>query len=249
MTSTELYQHITLSLEAKSPLSVLRCGDGESFVLNGKNDPGHLKYVIERQLGYLPSVKVMMEIRDRLIEAYTNCDIIGIPVNNRFLSDPDSSWSKVQPILEKYVDTSEKIYSDIDFHSHFLDKGYFKELFRSVDKLFYVSCRDVGARLQNKYRLTVSGFHIAPEMKFDTGYKGKSHLDQIDEVRKWVSEQNVEGSLCLFGAGVTGKIYGNWFRDAGGIAVDIGSVFDSWGGLKTRGQGRGAGVIDNTFKL
>jgi hypothetical protein len=230
-------------------VSILRCGDGESFVLNGKNDPDKLKYVIQRQLGYLPPITEMMEIRDRLIEAYTNCDIIGIPVNNRFLSDLNSSWAKVKPILEKYVDTSEKIYSDIDFHSHFLDKGLFKELFWKIKKLYYVSCRNIGAQLKNKYRIDVRGFHISPEMKFSTEHYTKTQLDQVSEVKQWISEQDIEGSLCLFGAGVIGKIYGNWFRDAGGVAVDIGSVFDSWGGLKTRGQGRGAGVIDNTFKL
>lgn len=247
MNSDELFQHIINCLDTKEPQSILRCGDGESFVLNGKNDPDNLKYVINRQLGFLPSVTVMMEIRDRLIEAFENCDIIGIPVKNRFLEDPNSSWSKVKPILEKYVPN--KTYSDIDFHSHFLDRGYFKELFKKIDKLFYISCRDISKQLENRYRLKVNAFHIAPEMKFSVDYKGKSHLEQIPEVKKWISEQDCEGELCLFGAGVIGKIYGNWFRDQGGIAVDVGSVMDSWGGFKTRGVGRGAGVIDNTFKL
>lgn len=249
MTSSELYQHIINCLDTKTSQSILRCGDGEQMVLNGKNRPEGIRYVLERQLGYVPEVKIMMEIRDRLIESYTNCDIIGIPVNNRFLEDPNSTWSKVQPTLEKYVDTSEKIYSDIDFHSHFLDKGWFKELFKKVSKIYYISCRDIKARLENKYRVEVNAFHIAPEMKFDTGYKGKSHLDQIEEVRDWINHQEINGDLCLFGAGVIGKIYGNWFRDAGGIAIDAGSCFDSWAGLKTRGEGRGAGVIDNEFKL
>lgn len=247
MNSDELYQHITLCLDTKEPVSLLRAGDGESFVLKGYDDNEHFEYVINRQLGRIPTAGNMIAIRHRLIQAFENCDIIGIPVNNRFLSDPNSSWSQVKPILETYV--KNKTYSDIDFHSHFLERGYFKELFKKVTKVFYVSCRDISLQLTNRYRLKVSAFHIAPEMKFDIGYKGKTHLEQFNEVKQWISEQDVEGSLCLFGAGVIGKIYGNWFRDRGGIALDAGSCFDSWYGLKTRGQGRGAGVIDNTFKL
>ena len=39
------------------------------------------------------------------------------------------------------------------------------------------------------------------------------------------------GALFLVGAGAFGKIYCHWIRDRGGIAVDIGSLFDSWAGV------------------
>ena len=57
------------------------------------------------------------------------------------------------------------------------------------------------------------------------------------------------GVLCLVGAGIPGKCYNNWFRDQGGVSLDIGSVFDFWYGRRTRGKGRGLDAIDNTYKL
>lgn len=251
MTSDQLFSHITQCLDNKTPVSICRYGDGESFVLNGYHNEENFRYVLERQLGVLPDPLTCKGIRTRLIEAYTNCDIIGIPVNNRYMKDSNSSWAKARGILERDVDLTGKILSDIDFHSHFLDRGYFDDLFNSVSKVFYVSCRNIQSSLLAKYDnlKTVQGFHIAPEMKFTGKYTGTPHLKDIDNVKRWIESTNVKGQLCLFGAGVVGKIYGNWFRDAGGIAIDCGSVFDSWQGLKTRGQGRGVDVIDKTFKL
>lgn len=251
MTSDELFKHIESCLNTGKSVSVLRYGDGESFILNAYNDAHMMQYVLERQLGYIPDGVTCRDIRNRLIEAYKNCDIIGIPVNNRYMRDPESSWAKAKGILERNVPIKKQIYTDIDFHSQFLERGYFDQLLKSVDRIFYISCRNIHLSLLEKYPnlKTAHGYHIAPEMKFSSEYTGIPHLKDIENVRNWIGSMNVKGSLCLFGAGVIGKIYGNWFRDAGGIAIDIGSVMDSWSGLKTRGEGRGVDVIDNTFRL
>ena len=50
-------------------------------------------------------------------------------------------------------------------------------------------------------------------------------------------------------AGVIGKIYTNWMRDRGGVAIDIGAAVDLWAGRATRGEKRGLNAIDETYKL
>ena len=40
-----------------------------------------------------------------------------------------------------------------------------------------------------------------------------------------------KGAVFLVGAGPFGKIYCHWIKQRGGIAIDIGSIFDSWAGI------------------
>lgn len=249
MNSEELYKHLLIQLHNKKPVSIIRCGDGEGIILSGHQSDSN--YVLQRQLGSVPSKTDSDGIRSRLIEAYQGADIIGIPVKNRFLKIPESYWARVRGLLEENVSLEGKILTDIDFHAHFLERGYFDKLFKTAQKVFYVSCRNIQDSLFIKYDnlQSVQGYHIAPEMKFTGMYSGTPHLKDIENVKRWIASQNVRGHLCLFGAGVVGKIYGNWFRDSGGIALDIGSVFDSFAGLRTRGVGRGIDVEDKTFKL
>ena len=40
--------------------------------------------------------------------------------------------------------------------------------------------------------------------------------------------------IFLVGAGVLGKIYCQWVKEQGGIAIDLGAMFDAWSGGKSR---------------
>lgn len=43
-----------------------------------------------------------------------------------------------------------------------------------------------------------------------------------------------EGSLVLVGAGIPGKVYCQWLKEMGCVAIDVGSVFDAWIGKASR---------------
>lgn len=250
MTPTELFHTIQYRLADKTPTSVVRIGDGEAVVLNGFNDQPKLEWVMKRQLGYMPEPEQIKEIKQNLITAYQDADFIGVPQNKR--EGLNDYWYKCLDILEKNIGSlNDKKLTSVDFHNDWLTAGYFDRLFQSVDKLMIISCRNLSSAFFRKYPLLVNHqFHIAPEMKFTPDYKGPLHYPgQFNFVQKWMDSVPIEGSLCLVGAGVAGKIYCKWFKDRGGIALDIGNVFDAWAGLVTRGKDRGVGVIDNTYKL
>lgn len=254
LTMDAVFDKMIACLNAKEPLSIVRYGDGEAMVLNAFNDSGSLEFILKKLLGYVPPFGDIVSIRANLIQAYREADIIGVPVSNRHMNDPKSYWYKANSILadavgECYLDKKE--ITNIDVHSHFLDKGYYDQLLTGIDTLCYISCRQLDEAFKRHYKIrNVHSFIIAPEMYYTSGYQGLPHFpDQYNEIQKWVATIPVKGNLCLVGAGVVGKIYNNWFRDHGGISMDIGSCFDSWAGKRTRGQGRGMDVIDETFKL
>ncbi len=238
----------------RSPQSIIRYGDGEAIVLNAWKDVERLKSVLKRQLGVVPPVEDIERIHDNLATAYKEADIIGIPVENRFMEDPNSYWYKAFGILNENVGIDvlqKKLFTSIDFHIHWLQNDSFDQILTGRKHVCYISCRNVEQELKKRFDIdNVWAYHIAPEMKFTSGYKGSKHFpDQFNEIRRWVTKVPVEGSVCLVGAGYVGKIYCNWFRDLGGIAIDVGSVFDSWAGKVTRGQGRGLDAVDNTYKI
>jgi hypothetical protein len=254
LTMDEVFDRIITYLNAKQPLSVVRYGDGEAMVLKGFNDKENLHFILKKLLGYVPSVSHIMAIRHNLIQAYREADIIGIPVTNRHMSDPNSYWHKSGAILESSVGKEylEKLeITNIDVHSHFLNQRYYDQLLNGIETLCYISCRQLDDAFKRRYNIKkVYSFIIAPEMYYTPGYDGLQHFpDQYNEIKEWVETIPVKGNLCLVGAGVVGKIYNNWFRDQGGVSMDIGSIFDSWAGKLTRGPGRGADVIDETYKL
>lgn len=248
-------EEVLKKIQEGNPLSLVRYGDGESIVLNGWKDVESLKAVFKRQFGYTPQIDQAEEIRENLISAYQNADILGVPLGKK-IKDVDSYWFKSVDILHEEAGINlfktKKELTSIDIHSDFLDKGYYDLILNNVETLNYISCRDLDERFKEKFNIkTVNSFFIPPEVKFTTNKTGEKHYpERFNKVERWMDKAiNCEGVICLVGAGIAGKIYCNWFRDRGGIAIDIGSVFDSWYGRDTRGPSRGHNSIDNTYKL
>lgn len=241
-TPAELFEFIK---NRKEPIEVVRMGDGEARILDRDYD-----MVLKRQLGYLPESKECEQIRENLIIAYANADIIGMPQNKRAgLSD---YWYRCEEILYKACPNAEsKDKTNIDFAYDWLNNNLYGELLTGRDTLNYVSSRDLSDRFSRYYGVKdVKGVHISPEAKFSILDSAEKHFpDQLNEIGEWISHDDFTGQLCLVGAGVVGKIYTTWFKEKGGIALDIGGVFDLWAGLATRGKNRGVGAIDNTYKL
>ncbi len=53
-----------------------------------------------------------------------------------------------------------------------------------------------------------------------------------------------KGTLVLVGAGIPGKAYCQWIKEAGCVAIDVGSVFDAWVGKASRPR-----VLESRFKV
>lgn len=246
---THTKQNLLNLVMAGEPLSVVRCGDGEGIILNALSSVSALELastaVLRRQMGYDPTLNHVKEIRENLINAINGCDVIGVPMHKQ---KTDSHWGKVAQMIDTHtVCTADRC--DIDVAYQWLsDRSYDTLLNREV--INYISCRDLDEGFR-KYAQVVNKFTIAPEAKFTT-YQGEPHYPtQFNRVQRWmdVVSKDWPGTLLLVGAGVIGKIYCNWWRDRGGVAVDVGAVCDLWAGFVTRGPERGLDKVDLTWKL
>jgi hypothetical protein len=52
------------------------------------------------------------------------------------------------------------------------------------------------------------------------------------------------GTLVLVGAGIPGKVYCQWLKESGCVAIDVGSIFDAWVGRASRPM-----VLKSRFKI
>lgn len=249
MIEDDVFYKIKYHLINKIPMSLCRYGDGEAMLLDKEDASLEYKdFVFKRQLGNSVSDIQKKEIIENLIYAYNNADVIGRPTLKH--DKKDNYWKIGNEILSQYINLNKDSCS-IDVFYDFLNTDKFYKLLNNRKKIFYINSSNLDDKFKDIFKIEeINSFIIAPEIKFDPDYNGKNHYpDQYNEVKKWINTLDCEGCLCLVGAGVVGKIYNIWFKEKGGISLDIGGVFDAWAGKNTRGEGRGVGVVDNTYKL
>ena len=217
------------AIDNKTPFSLLRIGDGEGdVILKNKNCGKRLT----GWTGVKFSDADAHALADKIIQACLNADIVGVPCPTMMRNQPQytGSWQRAQDAVVKngyYTGklTSAYIHYDIDY-----------SLLDGQDVLF-ISCHDLSQKIREYGSKSVEGFIIdsdykrLPASKQNTAPK-KHYPKQYNQINKWLDK--CKGKVVLIAAGGLGKIYCNWVKEKGGIAIDIGSVADSWMGVGSR---------------
>ena len=212
LTPSEILNHLT----GLTPISIIRCGDGESIVLRSTESLQAqrlcLDAVMKRQMGYEPIVTQLTEIRNNLIEAYSKADIIGVPMQKN-LDDLSKHWREVEETLNTYIPQRTVLTCSTDIGYDMLSADMFTQAFIGLDVLNYIGCRQLEEPMRKAWTIKqVNGYHIAPEAKFTFGYDGDIHYPtQFNRCQRWMDVVKAEGRILLVGAGVIGKIYCNWW--------------------------------------
>jgi len=233
------------TIKEGEPLSLIRCGDGEKIVLEGFESYGNYNSVLKRQLGYSPSIEEAERIRENLIKAINGCDILGVP-KHKNLDSMHKHWKEVETIIDKHCQAP-SLRCSTNIHYDLLENKDYESLLTSKP-ISYIGCRDLVTGMSERFKThKVDWYQIAPEAKYTSGWEGPKHYpDQFNKVEKWMDTVRAHGKILLVGAGFIGKIYCNWWRDRGGIALDIGSIMDEWAGRVTRGANRELDKIEIT---
>jgi hypothetical protein len=118
-------------------------------------------------------------------------------------------------------------------HWEMLAGGLIAELLESADEVVLVTSHPelapiVAEKFDVRTRLvTVPGKFV------DTGRPAAHVPDRYAEIRSELTGF-APGTLALVGAGIPGKIYCHWLKEAGCVALDVGSVLDAWIGRPSR---------------
>jgi hypothetical protein len=134
------------------------------------------------------------------------------------------------------LDLNEKIqYCSAWFHYDYHNSGEIFKVLKQQDRIGVISCRPQLPGLLKELFGTSVNFHEIPGMYQDIS-GGKVVPGYTEELENTLNQQLVEfpGMLFLVGGGLYGKLYCQLIKDQGGIALDLGSLFDAWLGIPSR---------------
>ena len=110
------------------------------------------------------------------------------------------------------------------------DANQLKELIKGQKVVSLITCRDIAQEFAVKFGVeTVMWIPITVEANSASNTQlNYSHYPlRMNELLKHINPI-FKGHLFLVGAGILGKIYCRVIKERGGIALDLGSVFDNW---------------------
>ena len=261
----------SISHKAKQgePFSLIRLGDGEGLLLSitAESPESDFKY-LTTHLGPLGmNAEVVINLRNRLVRAIQNSDVIGVrndivdidfEESNFSLSDTDflakfRSVFKLREV-EKTLDyhSSRRIASlhkclgDIGFqeqvqfcsawiHYDFHSSAVIFDLLKQEEKIGLISCHnELPGLLKEILDLSIKYVEI-PDMYRDI-QSPPSPTEYLSLLENVLSQRLVEhpGMVYLVGGGLYGKLYCHLIKSQGGIAIDLGSLFDAWLGIPSR---------------
>jgi hypothetical protein len=120
----------------------------------------------------------------------------------------------------------------IDIHRQMLGSGVLARFIQDAEHVVLVTCRDIEKRFAKRYNKTPIVINIPEEGR--TLKRPNDHWEQYGDIREEIAGVARPGDVWLVGAGVLGKIYTVDAALSGAIALDIGSIFDGWAGVRSR---------------
>ena len=227
---------ILSKIKEKQPLSLIRLGDAEGrflgypeFVDKEGESVNVLDRLLELELGRTDfSVEDLCNLSLQIREAVKNADIIGLPRKKQY--EPHLSYRYVLQALERFhLTTDSQMFTDAAIHRYLQFGLFYRYILQNLDFLGIVTGRPTLASLiQKTFNIkNVKPYIVPAEAIHPGGLEGEHFPDRFYSLEKELVVP-YQGAVFLVGAGYLGKIYCDWIKKAGGIAIDIGSICDSW---------------------
>lgn len=221
------------AIDNNKPSSFIRFNDGEGKVYGNINYYSSSKVVelLRRHYGNRLLNRVgFNSLREKLGEAVQNATVVGVPP-----SDWPSEFSNARAIYFDIMAGKECKISHVDFHQSMYCSDFFHKLFSMGREVCAITCRDVVGYVESQYGAKFSEVFIVPEQS-DGSFREdiRPHYPNHCEWLCGVIEKIAMNRIYLVGAGICGKLYCEAIRRGGGIAIDVGSIFDIWAGRLSR---------------
>jgi len=225
----------------KKPFSMVRLGDGEWSII--KYPKFTKAKTCKARIGRWFDVskitsKQIASIRNQIIDACRTADILGIP--SRVEQRKYSKWKRFLTLCTHYDIFKPKQRYYYFYHVKQLN---FKMILQNTDLIYCITCRDIGKQMERAFNLKRAEMFLIPPERFSYSKKanrnvhwaGEPHYPELFlKIIQWLDSFDLKGKVFLIGAGGLGKSYCLQVKKRGGIAIDVGALFDAWAGLYTR---------------
>ena len=252
---------IVAAIRNKTPLSLIRLGDGEgnfmdyaceweSYQLEDQKDIQKIWW------GQAHLHETPLQVEEHYNKALDNADLIGIPEYQRMLSKVNIYEEGIEKPYKRYtrgllainefvaVRIGDTSYSTKTLVSCFIHQdldlwGLYDFILDAAGSCSVITCHEtMPAVISERFNLEVDQTYLIPtEYRWGSMFKNvkaECHFPERYKALKQELKVNFPGELFLVGAGFLGKIYCDLIKQQGGIALDIGSIFDYWLGYETR---------------
>lgn len=226
----------------KKPFSLVRIGDGESVVLDWK-EGSHCQDLEDHMRlwfgNYKPRTEDLRQLRRLLTRAAENATFLGIPTRRQVTIHRryQTSYEYLERLVEKQPLRQQHI-CDAAIHRYLHLSGDIIAFLKGSECLGLVTCRNVANQVQEVFQPLVMSHYILPEECSGRSVKQGALYSWLPKgFEKLLSRITIpyRGAPFLVGGGIMGKLICEFIRKKGGIAMDIGSIFDGWSSINTRG--------------
>lgn len=252
--SERLEKIVADHLYRKEPLSVIRLGAAEGSLLAALYD-GNVDALRQRllaQFGHADfAFSDVQALARQIRSAMQQADCLGLDFQfgRDDLKKLENAMShRINPVagiadLARHLDhipfaARPRLFGH-DINRHLIRSGGIYRLLDGLDQVTLVTSRSVAPALRALFDLKVDEILVPEEQQFalktlDPDPDRIEHYpDRFNEVQAALRPAR-QGAVFLVGAGFCGKVYCNTIKERGGIAIDLGSIFDCWAGLVTR---------------
>ena len=232
----EVFYFLKKRIKEKTPTSLIRLGDGEGAIL------GYPKFVERKRINNFFktwygrtdfSEEDALLHNMRLKQAIMSADIVGLPRVKQLNKSPN--WAVVEKsVIEYNLISPRHVITDAAIHRYLTFSLQYRGLLKNLPFLGIISCRDLSADLADVFNIKeVVHYPIQGESNFPGSEKQPHFPERFNELQEQISVP-MRGGVFLVGAGVLGKVYCQWIKERGGIALDIGSICDAWANVPSR---------------
>ncbi|SFL03063.1 hypothetical protein SAMN04488125_107200 [Methylorubrum salsuginis] len=230
----EAVAEVKQAIEAKKPFSLLRIGDGEGYVLgfDDTTTTDEIEKITRFWFGHNKiSPTDVRNIRAGLVSAIRSADVIGM----HFQSNIGNKFGMPRRHVSEYLLWNGYAkFCSANVHHNTLYEDRFDEILSNQDFVGLITPRAVEPFVRERFNVGRVITYFVPEEVRYAEDKEKVDAHYPDVFAKISKEISVpyQGAIFLVGAGVLGKLYCDTIKKKGGIAIDIGGVFDIWAGHK-----------------
>jgi hypothetical protein len=241
-TTADVVRRLRDAIDARRGLSLVRLGDGEGRVLGYPKlvdwellDRESLVFWFGRGHGVVE--RDILDIGTQLRAAIRAADLVGLPRAKQVQDWPE--WRRVVEVCEEESLLSpESTVVDTAMHHYLQFARAYQALLAGRPFVGLITGRDVAGAIGAGFSIPRVDQYLVPAESGHAGPRsGRHYPDRFNEIRATL-EVPYPGAVFLIGAGVLGKIYCHWIQQRGGIAIDIGSMFDVWSEVRSRARFR-----------
>ena len=227
-------------IKEQIPTSLIRLGDGEAAV-GGYPELTNRIHVDRSWKIWFGDTSVsdtqIEQLSLSLRAAISDADVVGIPRKNQI--NKFHLYGTVTELITQFkLLNKTQVITDAAIHRYLQFALLYRPILRNLEFLGIISSRHIGRKLKEEFGIKqVVHYPVRGEFLHPGSENTRHFPDGFDKLHDTLSVP-YKGAIFLVGAGVFGKIYCQWIKELGGIAIDIGSLFDSWAKVDSRTRHR-----------